>query len=212
MNPFIVRLRDLETREQEIDTGVPLLSADGHGPHEDGPSPTGADTGHLGIDLKSPIRCRLTVGKHGEVITAKGRLEFDYERPCDRCGQPVPLHLREKIDFLLRREHAQKPPSEDSKGGGKKRGRRAEPEPPPVEDEPDDSHRLSAADLDDMTYRGEEIDFEPHLYELAALGIPMRTACENAGRTCVVDPDTYTREKQKGDDPRWAVLKQLKKK
>ncbi len=218
MSRFTFKLRDLENQPRDLDTQAPLLSADGHEPPagagaatDAGPSPTGADSNHLGVTVKSPLSVKLHVEKHGEVVTAKGSLGFDYERPCDRCGENLPFHLDEKISFLLRRETTHTPAEPEPKKGRRK-GRTAEPESPePSEEDLDSANRLSPSDLDDMTYSGDSIDFEPFLYEVAALGIPMRTVCEDSGKTCQIDPASLTRESRQETDPRWAALKALKK-
>ncbi len=219
MSRFTVKLRDLENQEQYLDISSPLLSADGHEPvgkhaSDETPSPTGSDTTRLDIRITSPIRTKLHVQKHGVVVSANGTLSFDYERPCDRCGRNLTFTFKENINYLLREEtHRRKTEAKEEKP--KKRAKRThspdEEGPEPTEEDFDNANRLSPADLDDMTYHGETIDFEPFLYEAAALGIPMRTLCEMTGQKCTVDPKTLSRESAKGDDPRWAVLKQLKK-
>lgn len=212
MSQFLVSLRDIEQEPREITASVPLLSADGHLPPDAtgaaGRSPTGTDTSGLGVGVKGPIRVELQVSKAGDVVVAEGRLAFDYERPCDRCGQVLPFRMDEKVRFVFQKESRPAPKAAKPAPKGKKPLEQFEAAGP----EDESGSRLAAADLDEMTYSGAEIDLEPYLYELAALELPMRATCEMVpGRTCAVDPGALAPDRARGADPRWAVLKELKK-
>lgn len=221
MSQFLVSLRDIEQEPREITASVPLLSADGHLPPDatgaPGRSPTGTDTSGLGVGVKGPIRVGLQVSKAGDVVVAEGRLAFDYERPCDRCGQVLPFRMDEKVRFVFQKESRLEikatkaaKPAKTAKPAPKGKKLLEQFEAAGPEDE--SGSRLAAADLDEMTYSGAEIDLEPYLYELAALELPMRATCEMVpGRTCAVDPGALAPDRARGADPRWAVLKQLKK-
>lgn len=145
------------------------------------------DTRELEMTLRSKIAADLDLERISGILRLRGPVSFKFEMPCARSNEPVPCHFDERLDLTL------------TKSGSV-----------PIEGEEGEDVELSAEDLDEWTYSGEELDLAPILYEHIAVNLPVKVVAErfrDASEVAWVDEG---QEEAEAEENPFSALKGLK--
>ena len=107
------------------------------------------ENGEDPLQAAAPVRVRLRLEKSGHRVVARGKVSGAVRVVCSRCLESFDLDVSEEVFVVLA-----------------PRGEHAPKE------------RISAEDLDEDFYEGEEIDLWPIVREHLILGVPERRVCE----------------------------------
>ncbi len=181
--PHAYRVEDIPSEGREVRVAEAFLE----GKNAQGPF----DTRKLGMAVQGKIEADLLLERAGTAVRVRGPVRFGFTMPCARSNEPVPCRFEEPLDVTLQKAapEAAKAPSWTKGGDGEEEG---------VD--------LSAADLDEWTYEGEELDLAPILYEHLALNLPVKVVAE---RFRDAPELAYSDEGQKGSGA-FGALRNLK--
>lgn len=145
------------------------------------------DSRELEITVRSPISADLDLERISGVLRVRGPVTFDFEMPCARSNEPVPCQFDERLDLTLTKSGSV--PTEGGEG---------------------EDVELTAEDLDEWTYSGEELDLAPILYEHIAVHLPVKVVAErfrDAPEVAWVDEG---QEEAEAEENPFSALKGLK--
>jgi uncharacterized protein len=138
----------------------------------------------LGVTFQGPVMLRLDVQQVAADAVSRGRLEAMAVLACRRCLKPVRHELDEELTFVFRAGVAA------------------------AEAEAEEAYPLPA--------RGQELDLARAVREHVVLAVPQYVICEETCRGLCARCGTNQNESTcdcvaEEEDPRWAVLKRLRK-
>ena len=139
--------------------------------------------------ILSPVNAHLKIEKFDTEVLVKGELTAEVHLQCSRCLKDFQQALSIPVELVYH-------PAEELKS--------------------EDNYAIPSEELDMDFYSGEELDLFNIMKEQIELSLPMKPLCDDACKglcpRCGLDLNTGSCKCSTGDtDPRFAVLKQLKK-
>jgi uncharacterized metal-binding protein YceD (DUF177 family) len=139
------------------------------------------------VKANLPLNYQIRLSRSKEEITCSGKLEGILMIPCDRCGQDLQFDVKEKFAFKIVPETNLVPHN------GKE-------------------VLLEDVDLDVDFYRDGQIDWQRILEDQAILSLPIRSFCEDQGRSaCAIPLDPEETENLWKDNPFASLSNQVGK-
>ncbi len=185
MGAMTLKIREIPEKGLRLEKEVERLVS------PPGPEAPPLGTDELGLAFSSPITVDLRVALAGETVLLRGRVGASLTVRCDRCLADFEKDVRQEFDLAV----------------GPAREGRAASGSRDVE--------LTEEDLDELVYRGEELDLEPLLYEQLVLALPgvwlCREDCKGLCPRCGIDLNRGSCGcERNAKDPRFAALEALK--